>query len=60
MSNSIGSYEETAIPTLKVMRLQSPELDQVGIFFSFAQHIYIVIDFLIFLLHYLYSRQLEA
>jgi hypothetical protein len=32
MSNSIGQYEETAVPTLKVMRLQSPELDQVGIF----------------------------
>jgi hypothetical protein len=26
--------EETSVPTLKVMRLQSPELDQVGIFGS--------------------------
>lgn len=24
------NYEETSVPTLKVMRLQSPELDQVG------------------------------
>lgn len=40
MANSLkpGStslhYEETAVPTLKVMRLQSPELDQVRFVFS--------------------------
>jgi hypothetical protein len=28
-SSGSSHYEETAIPTLKVMRLQSPELDQV-------------------------------
>ena len=28
-SSGSSQYEETAVPTLKVMRLQSPELDQV-------------------------------
>ena len=28
-SSGSSHYEETAVPTLKVMRLQSPELDQV-------------------------------